>query len=119
MGKYICKHGKSGFRFSLKAGNGQIIGVSEAYTTEAACAAGIESVKKCAPTAKIEDQTAGNTATCPKFEVYADKKGEFRFRLKAKNGETVLASEGYKAKPSCLKGIASVKKNSGSDVAIE
>lgn len=47
-----------------------------------------------------------------KFEVYQDKSGEFRFRLKAGNGQDILASEGYKAKASCLNGIESVKKNS-------
>ncbi len=45
------------------------------------------------------------------FEIYQDKAGEFRFRLVAKNGETVLASEGYKTKASCKKGIQSVIKN--------
>ena len=48
----------------------------------------------------------------PKFEVYADKAGEFRFRLKATNGQIIAVSEGYKAMKSCLNGIASVKKNS-------
>ena len=47
-----------------------------------------------------------------KFEVYKDKAGEFRFRLKAGNGQNILASEGYKAKSSCMNGIASVQKNS-------
>ena len=47
----------------------------------------------------------------PKFEVYADKAGEFRFRLKATNGQIIAVSEGYKAMKSCLNGIASVKKN--------
>ena len=46
-----------------------------------------------------------------KFECYKDKAGEFRFRLKAGNGEIILASEGYTAKASCDNGIASVKKN--------
>ncbi len=46
-----------------------------------------------------------------KFECYKDKAGEYRFRLKAGNGETILSSEGYKAKASCENGIASVKKN--------
>ncbi len=45
------------------------------------------------------------------FEVYKDKKGEFRFRLKAANGEAILASQGYSTKRSCLNGVASVKKN--------
>ena len=47
-----------------------------------------------------------------KFEVYKDKAGEFRFRLKAANGENILGSEGYKAKASCMNGIESVRKNS-------
>jgi uncharacterized protein YegP (UPF0339 family) len=46
-----------------------------------------------------------------KFECYKDKGGEFRFRLKAGNGEVILSSEGYKAKASCMNGIESVKKN--------
>lgn len=48
-----------------------------------------------------------------KFEMYKDKAGEFRFRLKAGNGETILASEGYKTRASCSNGIASVQKNGG------
>ena len=40
-----------------------------------------------------------------KFELYKDKAGEFRFRLKAGNGETILASEGYKQKSSAMNGI--------------
>jgi uncharacterized protein YegP (UPF0339 family) len=47
-----------------------------------------------------------------KFEVYKDKAGEFRFRLKAANGQNILSSEGYSAKKSCLNGVESVKKNS-------
>jgi len=47
-----------------------------------------------------------------KFEVYQSaKKNEFRFRLKADNGQTILSSEGYASRASCLNGIASVKKN--------
>ena len=43
--------------------------------------------------------------------MYTDKAGETRFRLKAANGEIILASEGYAAKKSCLNGIESVRKN--------
>jgi len=46
-----------------------------------------------------------------KFEVYKDKKGEFRFRLKAANGETIATGESYPDKASCKKGIASIKKS--------
>ena len=48
----------------------------------------------------------------PKFQIYQDKAGEFRFRLKAKNGQIIATSEGYKTLASAKKGIASVKKNS-------
>lgn len=50
-----------------------------------------------------------------KFEIYKDKRGEFRFRLKAGNGQTILASEGYSAKSGCNNGIASVRKNAPDD----
>ena len=50
-----------------------------------------------------------------KFEIYNDKRGEFRFRLKASNGQNILASEGYKAKSGCTNGIESVRKNSQDD----
>ena len=46
-----------------------------------------------------------------KFEVYKDKAGEYRFRLKAPNGEIIAVSEGYRSKKSCTDGIQSVKKN--------
>lgn len=54
-----------------------------------------------------------------KFELYKDKGGEFRFRLKAGNGEIILASEGYKRKSSALSGIESVRKNGPVDARYE
>lgn len=54
-----------------------------------------------------------------KFEIYKDKAGEFRFRLKASNGQNILASEGYKARSSCVNGIESVKKNAPDDARYE
>ena len=77
MGKFVVKEVKSGFKFDLKAGNGEVIATSEVYTTEAACMNGIESVKKNAPVAEVEDQTVADYATVknPKFEVYTDKAG--------------------------------------------
>ena len=113
MGKFVMKESKSGFVFNLKASNGQVIANSEVYTTEAACKNGIASVQKNAPVAAVEDQTVEGFATQknPKFEVYADKKGEFRFRLKSGNGQIIATGEGYTTKPACLNGIESVKKN--------
>ena len=112
MGKFVVKQTASGFRFNLKAGNGEVIANSETYSSEAACLGGIESVKKnCI--GEIEDQTVEGFETLkhPKFEMYLDKAGEYRFRLKAKNGEIIATGEGYKAKTGCLNGIESIKKN--------
>ena len=46
-----------------------------------------------------------------KFEVYKDKKGEFRFRLKASNGEPIAQGESYPTKAAVLKGIKSIQKS--------
>lgn len=112
MGKFVIKTTATGVKFDLKASNGQVIATSEVYTTEAACKNGIESVRKCS-VGEIEDQTVEviEEKKHPKFELYTDKAGEFRFRLKARNGEVIATSEGYKAKDSALGGIESVKKN--------
>ena len=114
MGKFVITTTKSGeFTFNLKATNGQVIlTASESYSSEDGVKGGIESVQKNA-LAHVEDQTVENfeTLTHPKYEVYQDKAGEYRFRLKAKNGQNIGKSEGYKAKASCLNGIESVGKN--------
>lgn len=113
MGKFVVKETKTGIKFDLKAGNGEVIATSEVYSSKAACVKGIESVKKNAPVAAVEDQTVEGFATekNPKFEVYTDKACEFRFRLKATNGQIIATGEGYKSKSGCMNGIESVKKN--------
>lgn len=120
MGKFVVKTVKSGIKFELKAGNGEVIATSEVYSSKASCLSGVESVRKNAPIAAVEDQTAEGFAQQknPKFEMYTDKAGEFRFRLKARNGEIIATSEGYKAKASCENGIESVRKNAP-DAAVE
>jgi hypothetical protein len=55
----------------------------------------------------------------PKFEIYTDKAGEWRFRLKAPNGEVIASSEGYTTKAACKNGIESIKKNAPKAVIIE
>ncbi len=113
MGKFVINTTANGFSFNLKAGNGEVIATSQVYKTEEGCLKGIESVRKNAVLAKVEDQTVEGfaTVTNPKFEVYTDKTGELRFRLTARNGEPIAASEGYKAKAGCLNSIESVRKN--------
>lgn len=119
MGKFVIKETKTGVKFDLKASNGEVIATSEVYSSEDACKKGIASVQKNAPVAAVENQTVEGYATekNPKFEIYTDKAGEFRFRLKATNGQIIAVSEGYKAMASCKNGIESVKKNA-SDASI-
>lgn len=51
----------------------------------------------------------------PKFQVFKASNAQVYFRLRAKNGEPILLSEGYSSKSSCLKGIESIKENSSDD----
>lgn len=113
MSKFVLRAVNSGLKFDLKAGNGETIATSEVYTSENACLRGMESIRKNAPLAGLEDQTSDGIGKvrCPKFEVYEDKRGSYRFRLKAPNGKIIAVSEGYTTKISCLSGIESVRKN--------
>jgi len=109
--------------FVLKAGNGEIIGMSEMYEGGAAGRDnGIASVTKNAPDATFEDYTGAEEEPAEppqkkakrmgKFELFkSEKNDQFYFRLKASNGEIILASEGYKAKAGAENGIRSVREN--------
>lgn len=121
MGKYVVRATKTGFVFNLKATNGEVIASSEVYAAKKSCLAGVASVTKNAPLAAVENQTVSGFAKekCPKFEIYKDKAGEFRFRLKATNGQIIAVGEGYKALASCLNGVESIKKNAGSPIVEE
>ncbi|MEA4971763.1 hypothetical protein SDC9_71013 [bioreactor metagenome] len=113
MGKFIVRKLKEGMKFDLAAANREIIATSEMYNSKASCMKGIASVVKNAAAASIEDQTVKNFDRLinPKFEIFKDDSGLFRFNLKAKNGQIIVSSEAYKAKVSCKNGIESVKKN--------
>ena len=121
MGKFVVKNVATGIKFDLKAGNGEVIATSEVYTTKSACENGIESVRRNAPVAALEDQTDEGFATekNPKFEIYQDKAGEYRFRLKATNGQIIATGEGYVAKASCLNGVDSVRRNAPDAPVVE
>lgn len=59
-GKFVLKKGGTGkFHFNLVATNGQVIATSESYESKAAALNGIESVKRNAPAADLDDQTSG------------------------------------------------------------
>lgn len=122
MGKFqVKKAAKGGCMFNLLATNGQVVATSEVYNRRSSLLGGVESVRKSAAAAGVEDQTAEKPAKLPnpKFEVYADKAGKFRFRLKAKNGQIVAVGEAYETKKACLAGVASVKKNAPAAKIVE
>ncbi len=119
MGKFTIKKTATGFNFSLYAVNKEKIAVSsQVYTTKSACKKGMESVAKfatkCIEDNKVEDKTLKKPEekTCPKFEIYFDKAGLYRYRLIASNGESIaMSEEGYKSKNGVLNGIKSVSVN--------
>lgn len=119
MGYFVIKKTPTGFNFSLYASNKQKIAVaSQVYATKAACKKGMASVGvnavKCVNEDRIEDQTlkTPEEKKNPKFEIYFDKAGLYRYRLYAANGESIaMAEEGYKSKSGCVNGIKSVAQN--------
>ena len=113
MGKFVIRATEKGSRFNLLATNGQVIATSQTYKSVSSCKGGCASVAANAPVASVEDQTVEDweKTKCPKFQIYQDKAGEYRFRLLASNGQNIAASEGYARKDSCLNGIESVRKN--------
>lgn len=111
MGRFFVSATATGFRFLLKAANGQTVAASQVYASRAACLRGVASVARQAPKAPVADLTQGGRAANPRFEVYADRAGEFRFRLTARNGQIIAVSEGYTSRAACLAGVASVREN--------
>lgn len=111
MGKFVIRQTATGYKFDLKASNGETVATSQVYKTCAACEKGAKSVAKYAPNASCADFTEGAAANNPKFELYQDRAGEFRFRLRSRNGKVIAVSEGYRSRSACVNGIESVRKN--------
>ena len=120
MSKFVLRAVASGFKFDLYAANGQVIATSEVYETKAACRKGVASVRKNASTGKVEDQTeeGGCPLSNPKYELFLDRAGQYRFRLKATNGKIIAVSEGYGTRAACENGIKSVQSNAA-EAALE
>ncbi|MDR0778753.1 MAG: YegP family protein [Methanomassiliicoccaceae archaeon] len=112
MGKFIIKKTNTGFIFYLKANNTQTVCTSQVYASLTGCKVGIESLRKNCDSG-TEDQTLQKFEPLknPKWEIYVDKAGEYRFRLKASNGENLIASQGYTTKTACKNGISSIANN--------
>jgi hypothetical protein len=93
------------YRFRLRADNNKIVAVGESYEQHTSCLNGIKSIQKNC-NAQVEDVTVeGQRLSNPKFQVYKDTAGKFRFHLFARNGEIIADSEGYETKDACLNGI--------------
>ena len=110
-GKFEIKKAKDGrFVFNLYAPNHIIVATSQVYSSSSAAVNGIQSIIANAEKAPIEDNTLKNPTkqAFPKWEMYIDKGGEYRFRLYATNGNCVVHSQGYKQKSSCKNGIESI-----------
>ena len=110
------------FVYVIVAGNKQVIAKSaQTYSSVQTCRSAVQSVVKIAKTVPIEDQTLVNMEPqkYPKFELYMDKGGKYRFRLCASNGQNLLVcTQGYNQKSSCKNGIDSVIFNSAANIEV-
>jgi len=114
-GKFVITKTPKGFyRFSLLAANYQTVLTSKNYSSLATCRDGVETIKKNAQ-APVEDQTLKNPEVLkyPKYEVYLDNAGKYRFRLLASNGLNIaMAEDGYASKNGCLNGVEAISRAS-------
>jgi uncharacterized protein YegP (UPF0339 family) len=104
------------YRFRLRAANNKIVAVSEAYESKAGCMNGVKSVQKnCS--SPVEDKTKEmEKLSNPKYELFTDSASEYRFNLKAANGEIIAASEGYESKDGALNGIEAVQRSCDAEI---
>jgi len=104
------------YRFRLRAANNKIVAVSEAYESKAGCMNGVTSVQNNCKS-NIEDQTTDmKKISNPKYEVFTDINSEYRFHLKASNGEIIAASEAYETKQGVLHGIEAVQNSCDAEI---
>ena len=115
-GKFEINRAKDGkkYFFNLFATNQIGIASSQMYSTSQSALNGVKSVIANAPKAPIEDQTLKTYETLPypKWEIYLDQGGKYRFRLNASNGNCVCHSQGYTTKNACKNGIDSIIRSS-------
>lgn len=113
-GKFDIKKAKDGrYFFSLYASNYAVIAYSQMYSSSSAAMNGIQSVIANASKTPVEDTTLKRYTSLPfpKWEIYVDKGGEYRFRLYAVNGLCVCHSaHGYSSKSGCKGGIDSIAR---------
>ena len=120
MGKFIIRKVNTGYKFDLLAANGESILSSEVYTSAAVCLRGVESVRKQAAATALADLTEPESPVPPnpRYELYRDRSGKFRFRLRSRNGKIIAVSSSYVTRSGCRDGIDSVRLN-GPDAVVE
>lgn len=113
MARFVIRSTEMGVKFDLETISGETLVTSEVYKARAACRAGIRSVIKNARTAGIEDQTQMGYERLknPKFEIYEDQKGAFRFRLRAMNGQIIASGAACPDKITCMHALESIKRD--------
>ncbi len=115
-GKFEINRSKDGkkFFFNLYASNKVGIATSQMYASAQSALNGVKSVIENAEKAPIEDQSLKkyDTLPYPKWEIYIDNGGKYRFRLNASNGSCVCHSQGYTTKAACKNGIESIIRSS-------
>ena len=109
MGKFLIKKVPTGFKFDLKDKFGDMVVTGEVYTTKAACLKGIQSILAAVPKAPVVEE--GENTPNPKFETFRDKKGQYRFRLRSRNGKIIAISEAHMTAYGCNRAIESVRES--------
>ena len=110
-GTFKIRQTRAGYKFDFVAYNGECLASSDIYSTIDSCYKGIMSTQRNSDS-DIENQTEENYKQIknPKYEVYIDKAGEYRFRLKSGNGQIIIYSEGYATVECCLLALAKIKE---------
>jgi DNA-binding protein Alba len=112
----VYKDASGKFRFRLRDDNDKIVAVGEAYEQHASCLNGIKSMQKNC-NSEIEDLTIEDRKLSnPKYQIFKDAADEFRFHLKAANGEIIAESGGYQTKEDCLKTVDVVKNSCDAEI---
>lgn len=107
--RYLLREAVDGsWYFLLTATNGQIIGISQMYSTESNAKAGIASVINVVKGTNLAGPAAQGAI---RFEVFKGMDARYYFHLKAANGQVVLQSQGYSTRASANNGVTSVKTN--------
>ncbi len=113
----VYKDAAGKFRFRLLDGQGKIVAVGEAYEQHSSCVNGIKSIQKNC-NSDIEDLTIeeGPKLANQKYQVFKDAAGEFRFHLKASNGEIIAESKGYGTKEECQQVLNAIRNSCNAEI---